>query len=51
LILVNGGSSSKLNQRNFSALSRERSPAASLEEKIIRALKAKGLIRLTPSSQ
>jgi hypothetical protein len=35
----------------FAALSRERSPAASLEERIISALKAKGLIRLAPSLQ
>lgn len=35
--------------RKFAALSRERSPAASLEARIISALKAKGLIRLTPS--
>ncbi len=35
----------------FAALSRERSPAASLEARIISALKAKGLIRLTPSPQ
>ncbi len=35
----------------FAALSRERSPAASLEKRIISALKAKSLIRLTPSPQ
>ncbi len=38
-------------RREFAALSRERSAAASLEERIISALKAKGLIRLTSSPQ
>lgn len=38
-------------RRKFAALSRERSPAASLEERISSALKAKGLIGLTPSPQ
>ncbi len=34
-------------RRQFAALSRERSPAASLETRIISALKARGLIRMT----
>lgn len=38
-------------RRKFAALTRERSPAASLEARIVSALKAKGLIRLTPSPQ
>lgn len=33
----------------FAALSRERSPAASLEARIISALKARGLIRMAPA--
>ncbi|MCI0696443.1 YciI family protein [candidate division KSB1 bacterium] len=38
-------------REKFATLLRERSPAASLEARIISALKAKGLIRLTPSPQ
>lgn len=38
-------------RRKFAALSRKRAPAASLEERIISALKARGLIRTTPASQ
>jgi hypothetical protein len=38
-------------REKFAALSRERSPSASLETRTISTLKAKGLIRLTPSPQ
>lgn len=38
-------------RRKFTALSRERSPAAALEARIISALKARGLIQMTPGPQ
>jgi hypothetical protein len=38
-------------RRDFAALSRERSPAAALEEGIVSALKARGHIRMTPAPQ